>query len=87
MLVADIGKHLVEEKGQDDLLNRSTIEGGGERWVQAENRVSPADTTAQTGWMQGAAGVGAMLLHLDAATLGDRRKNAVVFPDTPSAIT
>ncbi|MFI5245465.1 MAG: lanthionine synthetase LanC family protein [Gemmatimonadales bacterium] len=70
----------------DDLLNRSTIEGGGERWVQAENRVSPADTAAQTGWMQGAAGVGAMLLHLDAATRGDRRKRVVVFPDSPSAI-
>jgi len=71
----------------DDLLNRSTIEGAGERWVQAENRVAPGDTAAQTGWMQGAAGVGAMLLHLDAAIRGDRRKRAVVFPDSPLAIT
>jgi lantibiotic modifying enzyme len=71
----------------DDLLNRSTIEGSDERWVQAENRVSRADTAAQTGWMQGAAGVGAMLLHLDAATRGDRRKRTAVFPDSPLAIT
>jgi lantibiotic modifying enzyme len=71
----------------DDLLNRSTVEGENERWVQAENRVSPADTVAQTGWMQGAAGVGAMLLHLDAAARGDRRKRAVVFPDAPAALS
>ena len=53
--------------------------------MQAENRVSPADTAAQTGWMQGAAGVGAMLLHLDAAVRGDRRLRAVVFPDSTAA--
>jgi hypothetical protein len=33
------------------------------------------------------AGVGAMLLHLDAAMRGDRRKRAVAFPDSPLAIT
>jgi hypothetical protein len=55
--------------------------------VQAENRVAPGETAAQTGWMQGAAGVGAMLLHLDAAMRGDHRKRAVVFPDSPLAIT
>ena len=65
----------------DDLLHRGTIDGDAERWVQAENRVSPLDVAAQTGWMQGAAGVGAMLLHLDAATRGDRRERAAVFPD------
>ena len=32
-------------------------------------------------------GVGAMLLHLDAAMRGDHRKRAVVFPDSPLAIT
>jgi lantibiotic modifying enzyme len=69
----------------DDLLHRGTTEGDAARWVQAENRVSPLDVAAQTGWMQGAAGVGAMLLHLDAATRGDRRGRAVVFPDSLSA--
>ena len=69
----------------DDVLSRSTVEGAGERWVQAENRGSPADTAAQTGWMQGAAGVGAMLLHLDASMRGDRRPRAVRFPDSPFA--
>src|ERR1019366_1210689 len=71
----------------DDLLNRSTIEGASERWVQAENRVAPGETAAQTGWMQGAAGVGAMLLHLHAAMRGGHRKRAVVFPASPLAIT
>jgi lantibiotic modifying enzyme len=72
----------------DDLLLRSTVEGGAARFVQAENRVAPLDTAAQTGWMQGAAGVGAMLLHLDAAIRGDRRvrlARAVRFPDSPYA--
>jgi lantibiotic modifying enzyme len=73
----------------DDLLWRGTTDGAGdaaqERWVQAENRVSPLDTTAQTGWMQGAAGVGATLLRLDAALRGDRRPHVVRFPDSPYA--
>jgi lantibiotic modifying enzyme len=69
----------------DDLLRRGATDGDAERWVQAENRVSPLDVAAQTGWMQGAAGVGAMLLHLDAATRGDRRARSVVFPDSFSA--
>lgn len=71
----------------DNALWRSSVEGSGdaasERWVQAENRVSPLDTTAQTGWMQGAAGVGAMLLRMDAAMRNDRRARVVTFPDSP----
>jgi len=69
----------------DDLLRRGTTDADAERWVQAENRISPKDVVAQTGWMQGAAGVGAMLLHLDAAISGDRRARAVVFPDSLSS--
>jgi lantibiotic modifying enzyme len=68
----------------DDLLKRGTIDADRERWVQAENRVSPNDVSAQTGWMQGAAGVGAMLLHMDAVTRGEKLKRAVVFPDAMS---
>ena len=68
-----------------DLLRLSTIEADRERWVQAENRVSPADTWAQTGWMQGAAGVGAMLLGVDGAMRDEWRPPVVVFPDSPYA--
>ena len=71
----------------DDLLRRGAVDGDAERWVQAENRVSPSELAAQTGWMQGAAGVGAMLLHLDATVRGDHRKRAVVFPDSDRADT
>ena len=70
----------------DDLLRRATVDGDAERWVQAENRVSPADVAAQTGWMQGAAGVGAMLLRLDAAVRGERYARAAVFPDAPAGV-
>jgi len=50
--------------------------------VQAENRVSPDDVKAQTGYMQGSAGVGVALLHLDGALAG--RSPLVVLPDTPA---
>ena len=53
----------------------------GTRWIHAENRVQPTNLTAQTGWMQGAAGIGGWLLRLD----GFERNRApqIVFPDTP----
>lgn len=63
----------------DDTLRRSTPEADGLKWIQAENRVSPGNVVAQTGWMQGAAGVGAFFLHLDAHAIG--RKPAIVWPD------
>ncbi len=52
-------------------------------WVQAEHRMRPDYLFAQTGYMQGAAGIGTFLLRLAAA---DRAKTPrVVFPDTPFA--
>jgi hypothetical protein len=58
-----------------DLLARavpSPGDGGGARlsWPQAEHRVRPEHVRAQTGYMQGAAGVGLFLLALDAAERG-----------------
>jgi len=64
----------------DDLLQRGTSEGKTERWIQAENRVSPQEVAAQTGWMQGAAGVAVLLLHLDAA-LQRTRLQRLELPD------
>jgi hypothetical protein len=49
--------------------------------VQAENRTEPGNLVAQTGYMQGAAGIGTWLLHLDAALHG--RAAFVRFPDSP----
>lgn len=65
----------------DDLLQRGTVDSDSEHWTQAENRVSPTELAAQTGWMQGAAGVGAMFLHLDAAIRGERKVKGIEFPD------
>jgi hypothetical protein len=68
----------------DYIMDQSTGSPGdddGLRWVQAENRTSPDDVVAQTGWMQGAAGVGAFFLHLDGRAR--RRRELVVLPDSP----
>jgi lantibiotic modifying enzyme len=66
----------------DNVLARSVTDGDGLKWVQAENRTSPDDVVAQTGLMQGAAGVGLALLHLDGAL--ERRAPAIVLPDSPT---
>jgi len=64
-----------------DLLARGTRDEKGLRWVQAEHRVRPELLIAQTGYMQGAAGIGMWLLRLDAAEQGT--KPFVNFPDSP----
>ena len=65
----------------DDTLDRATVDGDGLKWVQAENRVSPNVVFAQTGLMQGAAGVGLAMLRLDGAVRG--RKPTILLPDSP----
>jgi lantibiotic modifying enzyme len=60
---------------------KATDDATGLRWVQAENRVSPENVVAQTGFMQGAAGVGTFFLQLDAYSRGV--KWATPLPDTP----
>ncbi len=65
----------------DNLLTRATRDAKGVKWMQAEHRVKPDLLVAQTGLMQGAAGIGLYLLRLDA--FERRRKPAIVFPDTP----
>jgi lantibiotic modifying enzyme len=61
------------------LLAKATVEDGRMSWLQAEHRTRPEYLLAQTGYMQGAAGIGSFLLRL-AGRSGARR---VVFPDTP----
>lgn len=65
----------------DDVVARATPDGDGLRWVQAEHRVRPELLVAQTGLMQGAAGVGLAMLHLDGAANG--RRPFIVLPDSP----
>jgi hypothetical protein len=43
------------------------------------NRISPNEVSAQTGYMQGAAGIGTWLLRLDGHF--QRRTSKGVFPD------
>jgi lantibiotic modifying enzyme len=63
------------------LLASGSVDGEGLKWVQAEHRTRPKLLIAQTGLMQGAAGVGLFLLHYDALEHG--RRVRIVLPDTP----
>lgn len=63
------------------LLAKASVEDGRMFWVQAEHRVRPDFLVAQTGYMQGAAGIGMFLLRRDAASWGKRWE--IIFPDSP----
>ena len=65
----------------EDTMQRATPESDAVKWIQAEHRVRPQLLVAQTGLMQGAAGVGLAMLHLDAAL--ETRQRLVVLPDSP----
>lgn len=71
----------VARRAADDILSRATEEGKGLKWIQAEHRVRPDFLVAQTGLMQGAAGVGLFLLRLDASSGG--KETFVKMVDTP----
>jgi lantibiotic modifying enzyme len=71
------------ERCAADTLQRAASDAGGLKWIQAEHRVRPELLVAQTGFMQGAAGVGTFFLHLDGMRKG--RKPGIVFPDNPFA--
>jgi len=73
---ADFARHLGEY-----IMGEGDEDDSGFHWSQAEHRTMPEFVQAQTGWMQGAAGVGAFLLHLDGASKG--RPALVRFPDSP----
>jgi lantibiotic modifying enzyme len=64
-----------------DALARATEDDGGIKWIQAEHRVRPELLIAQTGLMQGAAGVGLAMLHLDGVL--QQRRRLVALPDDP----
>jgi lantibiotic modifying enzyme len=63
------------------LLAKASVEDGRMFWVQAEHRVRPAFLVAQTGYMQGAGGIGMFLLRLHAARQGKTAR--IVLPDSP----
>jgi len=64
-----------------DLLKRATSDAQGLRWIQAENRTEPEALAAQTGYMQGAAGIGILLCHW--LELEQGKKQLIRLPDEP----
>ena len=64
-----------------EVLRRAVDDGTHCKWPQAEHRTSPEYVQAQTGYMQGAAGVASFLLHL--ATTLDGSPTKIQFPDSP----
>lgn len=65
----------------ENLMEQATVDDYGIKWIQAENRKSPEQLEAQTGLMQGAAGIGLWLLHLDEYESG--RPFTISLPDNP----
>lgn len=67
-----------------DLVGRATgHDDQGLRWYQAYRRLRPGEVTADTGYLVGAAGIGAALLHFDAATRPDEARRVILLPDNP----
>jgi lantibiotic modifying enzyme len=65
-----------------NILDRATpTPGGGLKWIHAEHRIKPEYTYAQTGYMQGAAGIGMLMLRMDAEEKG--RGWGGRLPDSP----
>ena len=65
----------------DVTLAGSEVADGRRRWIQAEHRDRPDFLEAQTGYMQGAAGIASFLVHL--ATTLEGRPVKVALPDWP----
>lgn len=73
---------VMAERLVDDMLARATTDAAGKRWVQAEHRVRPELLVAQTGLMQGAAGMGLTLVQL--ARARERVAPFIKLPDVPA---
>ncbi len=65
----------------DELVRRSKGDADTCCWPQAEHRTQPDFIQTQTGYMQGAAGVGSFFVHL-ATTMGGAPVK-IQFPDSP----
>ncbi|MCA2176401.1 lantibiotic modifying-like protein [Nonomuraea glycinis] len=66
------------------LIGRATgYDGLGMRWYQAYRRLRPGEVSADTGYLVGAAGIGAALLHFDAAMKPEQARRDILLPDNP----
>ena len=77
----DAGAFAFARELTKEITAKATRDDQGTRWIHAEHRVQPGNIGAQTGWMQGAAGIGAWYLRLDAFERG--KKPLIRFPDAP----
>ncbi|MGE0131764.1 MAG: lanthionine synthetase LanC family protein [Blastocatellales bacterium] len=68
----------------DAILAHSDLSGDQRRWRQAEHRNRPDFIQAQTGYMQGAAGIASFLTHL--ATTIEGRPVKIYPPDWPAPL-
>ena len=69
------------ERCADVILAHSERSGDGLRWRDAEHRDRPEFVQAQTGYMQGAAGIASFLIHL--ATTREGAPVQIALPDWP----
>jgi lantibiotic modifying enzyme len=69
------------ERIADYLISESIFDGVKRKWMLAENRDHPSELKAQTGYFQGAAGMGSFLIHYATTLKGDATK--IIFPETP----
>ncbi len=65
----------------EELVGQARRESTGVSWPLAEHRVKPELVTTQSGYMQGAAGIGACLVRFHQFAKGE--KGRVVLPDCP----
>ncbi|MEV0617517.1 lanthionine synthetase LanC family protein [Nonomuraea sp. NPDC050404] len=78
---AALGGHLAARGSGDSESGEE-----GLRWYQAYRRSRPGEMSADTGYMAGAAGIGAALLHLAAAlraATGEKEGRMILLPDNP----
>lgn len=84
LMAARTGDPLYQELAQrcaHVITARSEQDKAGRRWPQAEHRTQPEFIEAQTGYMQGAAGIASFLLHLATTEAGAPVK--IAMPDWP----
>lgn len=75
-------RHLnFSKKMARDIMARATRDSQGVRWFQAEFRKNPALLVAQTGYMQGASGIGLFFLHINSLQQG--RERDIKLLDSP----
>ncbi|MHC5065664.1 MAG: lanthionine synthetase LanC family protein [Planctomycetota bacterium] len=71
-------QHMLQELTAQIRRDRISMQPGS-AWKQAEHRARPEELSIQTGYAQGAAGIGMFFLHLNAEQKGRSRR--IILPD------